>query len=286
MGPPPISTQPGPPAEFVRVFTDDRAMLHALLWRPANAETVAIYIPGFGGSFCCPNDLNTVAEMLMGRGFAFCAMNVRTVSPPGIMFARFEDCAEDIAAIVRFVQSRGLKHVVLIGDSLGAPRAVHYLQTKGADSIKSLIILGGIPSPYLEAQQRWDDADKRRYEQFLNTARSKIAAGAGQELLTFDDWFPGTPLTLSANTFLNLFGPPGECAAHVIDNADAVTIPTLVLHGSQDSTSVPANAEAIHNALRRTPRKELVFVDCEHFFFMEPHARAYGAEIVKWMASL
>ena len=283
-GPPPISTRPGPPAEFVRFPTSDRMMLHALLWQPKKGgKTAAIYIPGFGGSFACPNDLNPVAEILTERGYAFFAMNVRTVVPPGIMYARFEDCVPDIDGAVQFLKARGFTHVVLIGDSLGTPRAMHYLKEKDEAAIEGLIVLGGIPSPYLEAQQRWDDDNKDRFDRFLDEARKAVKDGRERELLTFDDWFPGTALTLSAASFLNMFGPPGDSPADAVDSASAVEVPTLVLHGSNDTTSVPENARTIYTALTHAAKRDLVFVNCDHFFFTEAQARTYGTEIANWL---
>jgi len=273
-----------PPAEFVRYFTEDKMMLHALLWSPPEGSTIAvIYVPGMGGGFACPNDLNPLARTMIQNGYAFMAINTRSVNPPGIMFAKFEDCLQDLGAAVTYVRSRGFTQVVLIGDSLGGPRVSYYwTETKDPD-IKAIIYLGAIKSPYLEAQLRWNEKERAHYDAFLEDARSRVAEGRGQDIMSYP-WFKEMPpVMFSAQTFVNLFGSPDDSNASTLKYAPEITLPVLVMHGRQDSRSLPKNSEDIFEALTSVQRKDFVLVDSDHFFVAPPQSQAIGVAMVQWL---
>ncbi len=276
--------EPLPLAEFVRYFTEDKIPLHALLWSPpAGSKTVAIYVPGMGGGFACPNDLNPVARTLIKSGYAFMAINTRSVNPPGIMFAKFEDCIPDLAAAVGYAKSRGFTDVVLIGDSLGGPRVSYYWAETREASVRAIVFLGAIKSPYLEAQMRWNDEERAQYEQFLQKARDYVAQGRGREILTYP-WFKEMPpVMFSAQTFVNLFGTPDDSKANTITYAPEITLPALVMHGKRDSRSLPKNSEDIFEALTAASRKDFVLVDSDHFFVAPPQAKAVGEAMATWL---
>ena len=279
-----LMSEPGPLAEFIRFGTEDHMMLHALLWTPPQeSKTAVIYVPGFGGGFACPNDLNPLAKTMISAGYAFMAINMRTVAPPGILFASFEDCVPDIDGAVQFVKTRGFTDVVVIGDSLGGPRTVYYWSKKKDSAIKALIFLGAIQSPYLEARLRWTEEECAQYDEFLQKARDCAAQGKGREILTYPAWFPGVPLTLSAQSFVNMFGAPDDCNVNFVKYGPEVTVPVLVIHGKRDATALPENSQAIFESLSAAPRRDFQLVDCDHFFVMAPDALKYGEALVKWL---
>lgn len=279
-GPP----QPQPLTEFVRYMSEDHMPLHALLWSPPEgSKTVAMYVPGMGGGFVCPNDLNPVAESMIQNGYAFMAINTRSVMPPGIMFAIFEDCVADIGAAVQYVKARGFTDVVLIGDSLGGPRTAYYWTETKDPAVKAIVFLGAIKSPYLEAQLRWNQEEQAAYDAFLDNARRLVAEGKGRELLSYP-WFKEMPpVMFSAQTFVNLFGTSDDSNANTLQYAPEITVPVLVMHGERDSRSLPKNSEDIYDALSATPKKDFLLVDSDHFFVSPPEAMAIGGAMVKWM---
>ena len=282
-GPP----QAQPLAEFVRYMSEDRMPLHALLWSPPEgSKTVAIYVPGMGGGFVCPNDYNPVAAAMIQSGYAFMAINTRSVMPPGIMFAMFEDCVPDLAAAVEYVKSRGFTDIVLIGDSLGGPRTAYYWVERKDPSVKAIVFLGAIKSPYLEAQLRWNEEEQAAYDAFLENARQAVAEGRGRELRSYP-WFKEMPpVMFSAQTFVNLFGSPEDSKANTMKYAPEITVPVLVMHGKRDSRSLPKNSEDIYDALTAASRKDFVLVDSDHFFVSPPEAMAVGGAMVKWLKEI
>lgn len=280
--------------EFLRYKTEDQEILQALLWFPQkDTKTGVIYVPSATGGFAGQHDITPVASAITGKGFAFMATNVRTVGiPNGWTFARFEDCVQDVEAAVRYAKSRQFEDLVLVGHSLGGPRAMYYWVQTREPSIRALVFMGSIVSPYGEAQLRWPESKRAEYDAFLQKVRDLVREGRGQEVLTHQDHFrePGATvppsLTLSAQTFLNLFGTPAECNASTVKFGAQVTLPTLVVHSSHDEIAVPKNAEEIYASLTGAPRRDLIWVEGSHMLTAAEDARKYGEAIADWLTKV
>jgi len=274
--------------EFVRYETADGEVLQALLWLPRErTRTAVIYVPSATGGFAGRHDLVPVSRAITGKGFAFMAANVRTVGDPsGWTFARFEDCVEDVKAAVRYAKSRRFETLALVGHSLGGPRAIYYWVQTREPSVRALVFMGSIVSPYGEAQLRWPEEKRREYSVFLRKIRKLVQQGRGGEVLTFKDYFlPPVPpsLTLSAASFLNMFGTSEESNANTVKFGARVTIPTLVVHSTDDRIAVPKNAEEIYSSLTAAPRRDLVWVGGDHMLADGGDAGRYGEVIADWL---
>ena len=277
--------QAAPLAEFVSYTTEDKVLLNALLWLPpSGTKTVVIYVPGMTGGFSGVHEINPAAEGLTDKGYAFLAVNVRTAGLHGMLFARFEDYVKDIDAAIRFAKSRGLTEVVLFGISLGGPRIAYYWAQTRDPAVRALVFMGSIKSPYLEAQLRWNESERARYDAFLQGARDRVAQGKGNEVLTYTDWFPKVTVTLSAQTFVNIFGTLAESNASTVKFGPQITIPALIIHGSKDEIAIPPNAQAIYDSLTASPRREIVWVEgAGHYLIKGAVAKSYAEALVAWL---
>jgi alpha-beta hydrolase superfamily lysophospholipase len=274
--------------EFLRYKTEDQEALQALLWFPKeDTKTLVIYVPSATGGFAGQHDISPVAGAITNKGFAFMATNVRTVGVPnGWTFARFEDCVKDVGAAVQCAKSRRFENLVLVGHSLGGPRAMYYWVQTREPSVRALVFMGSIVSPYGEARFRWPQSKAAEYDAFLQKVRDLVRQGRGEEVLTFRDYFlaPVPPsLTLSAQSFINMFGTPAECNASTVKFGAQVTLPTLVVHSTQDEIAVPKNAEEIYASLTATPRRDLIWVEGSHMLADAGDARKYGEVIADWL---
>lgn len=276
-----------PLAEFVRFFTEDKMMLHGLLWQPAGkSRVVALYVPGMTGNFASPQEMNGFVTPLLEAGYAVLAVNLRIVSPPGLVHSRFEDCVPDLAAAVQFLQSRDFTSIVLIGDSLGSARCTYFWHQQKPESVQALVLLAAVPSPYEEARQRWNETERQRFDGHLKRVRELLAAGKPQETVFYPEFQPGRGIALSAATWLNTFGPPPECNASTVKFLPEVTIPVLVLHGEKDEISVPESARAVFDAASAAPRRDLLWADAGHFFFTPEEAMRYSRPLADWLRSV
>ncbi|MCL4791906.1 MAG: alpha/beta hydrolase [Gammaproteobacteria bacterium] len=280
-------TNAAPLAELVRIFTPDRNLLHGLLWEPAGqARALVLYVPGLTGTFCSPQDMGSFAKPVVGAGYALLAINLRVAGPPGLPYSRFEDCVPDLDAALKFATARGHERIVLLGDSLGGPRSCYFWQERRPAQVCALVLMASIPSPYEEAQQRWNEAERMRFDTHLGKMRGMISAGKGQELEFYPDFQPRRGIALSAATWVNTFGTPAECNASTLKYLPQVTVPVLVLHGSRDTISLPENARTMYEAATLAPRRDLAWADADHFFFAPPEAIAYATRLREWLDSV
>ena len=282
-----IVKQSAPLAEFVRFLTDDKMMLHGLLWEPTQAATtLALYVPGLTGTFASPQEMNGFVGPMLTAGLAVLAINLRIAAPPGLALSRFEDCAADIGAAVRYAASRGYRGVVLVGDSLGGCRCAYYWHLTRPTVVSALVLLASIPSPYQEARERWNPQEAERFDHHLAHARQAIAVGKGQEMLSYPEFQPGREIVLSAGTWVNTFGSPEECNASTVKFLPEVDVPVLILHGRQDQIAVPRNAEEMRATCVAAPRTDLIWVDGGHFFTTPDEAALYATPLAVWLTDV
>jgi pimeloyl-ACP methyl ester carboxylesterase len=164
----------------------------------------------------------------------------------------------------------------------------YWVQTR-EKSIRALVFMGSIVSSYEEAQFRWTEAKRVEYDAFLQKVRDLVRQGRGEEVLTFKDYFrPPVPpsLTLSARTFISIFGAPSECNAGTAKYGAQVTIPTLVVHSVDDEIAVPKNAEEIYASLTAAPLRDIFWVEGSHMLTDEEDSRKYGEVIADWLLNV
>lgn len=279
-----VSAPAAPLAELVAFRTADRVLLHALHYAPAKPSVRAvIHVPGGPGAFASPQDMAPLAAALVADGIHFFSINLRTAGANGMLYAKFEDARQDIAAAVELARRHGITEVVLLGHSLGSARVLHYLAESDDRSVRAVVLTGAITSPYLEAQMRWNEAERARYDAFLREQRRRVADGRGRELAAYP-WTPERELELSAATWVNVFGRPDESNASTVKYAGDIALPVLIVHGTADEGALPANAREIHAALRSSPKKELEWIEGANHLFIG-HAPEYASIIAPWVTA-
>lgn len=262
-----LPARAAPLAELVSMRTDDRVLLHGLHYRPEQqSHSVVIQVPGGPGAFYSMQDMSPLAEALNRNGYHFISMNLRTAGANGMLYAKFEDCLLDIAAAVKHAKDKGLTNIILLVPSLSAPRAFYYLAKSKEPAIKGLVLVGAIMSPYLEAQLRWSEGERAKYDEFLSRQRAAVKAGNGREIAAYP-WAGGRSWEFSAATWISVFGNPEESNASAMKYAKEITIPVLLIHGTKDDGSLPENSRRLQASLENAPSKELVMIDgADHMF--------------------
>jgi alpha-beta hydrolase superfamily lysophospholipase len=275
-----------PKAEFLTYQTEDRVQLEALLFTPdAPTRDALILIPGMTGGFIATaHDFLPLAQRANDAGMAMLLPNMRTAGLHGMLFVRFADYVADIAAAVAALKARGCERLFLFGTSLGGPRSILYWTRTREPAIRALGFLCSIKSPYLEAQIRFDAAERGRLDAFLQRCRDLLRAGRGKEVLSYANWFPGRDITMAAASFIDVFGTLEESDASTIKFGAQVTIPAAVIHGSKDDLALPPNANAIYDSLTAAPKRELIWVEGgNHFLAPGKFANAYADAVVGWL---
>jgi esterase/lipase len=257
-----------------------------LLFAPrAASKSIVIMIPGMTGGFSGgAHDYMPLAERLGEKGYAFMVPNMRTAGLHGMLFARFDDYTKDVAAAIAAAKSRGMTDVALFGTSLGGPRAIHYWTRTKDPAVKAMGFLASIKSPYLEAQLRFDERKKVDFDGFLIKCRDLIKEGRGRDVLTYQNWFPGRHVTLSAMSFVDIFGTLEESNASTVKFGSQLTLPAAVIHGTKDEIALPPNATAIYDSLTAAPKRDIVWVEgASHYLTPGAIAANYAKAVVDWV---
>ena len=284
-----------PLAEFINYKAADGANLNALLYLPEKpGSSVVILIPGGTGGFIDGfHDYTPLAEQLTEKGYAFLLANMRTAGTHGWFYDRFESAEQDVGAAVEMAKARGLNQIILVGVSLGGPRAVYFWDRTREPAIKAIVFLASITSPYLEGRVRLDATQRAAFDAVLVKARTLISQGKGYELVCFiyfgnvgECSAPGSGLTLSAESFINYLGSPEESNAVSIKYPPQLTLPAAVIHSANDELSHPPVAREIYDSLTVAARRDLIWIEEEgvsHYLTPGKSATVYARAVVNWI---
>ncbi|MBF8270316.1 MAG: Hydrolase 4 protein [Gammaproteobacteria bacterium] len=284
-----------PLAEFINYKAEDGANLNALLYLPQEpGGSVVILIPGGTGGFIDGfHDYTPLAEQLTAKGYAFLLANMRTAGTHGWYYDRFETAEQDVGAAVAMAKSRGLNRIILVGVSLGGPRAVYYWSQTREPSVQAIVFLASITSPYLEGRIRLDDKQRAAFDTVLEKARNLVNQGKGYESICFiyfgdvgECSAPGAGVTLSAASFISYFGTAAETNAVSIKFTGQVTLPVAVIHSKNDELARPPVAREIYNSLTATSRRDLIWIEeagVSHYLSPGKSATVYAQAVVNWV---
>ena len=172
--------------------------------------------------------------------------------------------ADDVRAAVRFALDRGAVRVVLFGWSMGGAIA---LQIADDPEFRGVITGLVLESPVLD----WVSTIK------ANCVRAGFPAWAGQLAIPW----------LSVRLLSRLTGLRSSVELSSFDwiaRAEELTLPTLVLHGRNDS-SAPHEASSRLRALR-PDRVELELFDADHTMSWNSDPERWRSTVSAWLASL
>ena len=202
----------------------------------------------------------------------------RRVWAPG-----FESYLEDLDLFLRHVHSRA-RRVFLAGHSLGGLIAVRYAETRSpTPALRGLITSGAAlratiapPAPVvwlLKQLNRLSSAIR------LPGLVKPAQLSRDPEVVRGYETDPLVPRHLT--TGLGLAGL--EAGRLALAEADRIDVPTLVLHGGQDTLVDPAGSEDLHSRLRVDDRQLRIYPGLFHEIFNEPEREEVLGDVVRWV---
>jgi pimeloyl-ACP methyl ester carboxylesterase len=190
----------------------------------------------------------------------------------------YDTLADDLHHLL---ESLDLRNVTLLGFSMGGGEAVRYLSKYGNDRVAQLILVGAA-APYLVKTD--DNPDGVDPDVFEDDMIAQIKKDRAAFMATFGKQFFGVTLLnkpvsdelMQWFSNLAMAGSPRaftECVktfgyTDLRDDVRSITVPTLIIHGSDDKT-VPfeASAEKLHQMI---PGSRLIAYDgAPHGLFYE-----------------
>ncbi|TFB88243.1 alpha/beta fold hydrolase [Cryobacterium algoricola] len=171
---------------------------------------------------------------------------------------------DDVREAMRFARENGSRSVILLGWSMGAAIA---LQLAAEPEFRGVVNGLVLESPVLD----WFSTIK------ANCARSGLPAWTGALAVPWLDCRPLTRMTgLASSIGLRRFD--------WIARADELTVPTLILHGTQD-TSAPFELSTRLRALR-PDLVDLEAFEADHTMTWNSDSHRWRAVVTTWLASI
>jgi pimeloyl-ACP methyl ester carboxylesterase len=271
------------------------ATLSGLLYSPKRpSKTGIILVPqGQGGFIDGLHDYNALAQDLTDAGYYFLLSNMRTAS--GWTYERFESALPDVGAAVAMLKSRGVENVVLVGTSLGGPRIAYYAYKSKDPSLRALVFMSSITSPYLEGRVRLSKEKLAAFDAFLEKARKLVRDGKGNDIVCFNyfqatgDGFcepGGRGSSMSAASFLSMFGSPKDSDVNITNYASQIKLPVAVVHSEHDEVSMKPVGQGIYDAFSQSPKRDIVWLtepSISHYLTPGLPANRYAEEVTKWL---
>ena len=237
--------------DLQKITTRDGLILHGgVVWPKQKGRTAIILVHGLMGRFYTWFDrvapLIAIAER---QKIAVAAFNTRgnhvvsTYDTYGVKkktkrevrggaCERFEECVQDIRAMVDFFAQNGYSSIILAGHSTGANKVAYYLHKTNDRRVKKLVLLSPISDPAV-ARREYGGTLKAH----LQSALRAVQRGDGDKLLMSTSSDP----LLTPKRFLSLYteggsedvfpyyNPKGNW--HTMKN---IRVPLLVVIGDHD----------------------------------------------------
>lgn len=213
-----------------------------------------------------------------------------TYARTGSAFERFEECVSDIKAWVDLGWNLSKGPVVLMGHSLGASKAVHYLAVSRDERISGL----ALASPADVTGGFSERVGAQRFQKFLKLAQKLVAEGQADQLMPDDCVIGLLGHRLSAATYLNRFDGTGAADAfnffarkadRPFQDLAQIQVPILVLYAQTGELVADANPEGAVQLLKvhavKAPSTHAFTVSGDHWYTGH-EAEAMG-KLVDWI---
>jgi pimeloyl-ACP methyl ester carboxylesterase len=147
----------------------------------------------------------------------------------GAGYEVFEECIDDIAGVINFLEEKGIEEVILLGHSTGANKVSYYAATQKDNRIKGVVLGSPLSDRY------GPGFDKEKLNDDIQMMKELINSGKGDGLVLGKTFFPLTP-----KRFLSLVTPGPEDQMGYGEHppslpyVSSITVPMFVLLGSKD----------------------------------------------------
>jgi alpha-beta hydrolase superfamily lysophospholipase len=193
----------------------------------------------------------------------------------------FESYLEDLDVFLPHVQSH-TERVFLVGHSLGGLIAVRYAETRRV-SLRGLIVSGAALRPAITPPRpvTWLLRQLNR----LSSA-TPVPGLVKADQLSRDPAvvraYEGDPL-IAGHLTTGLGLASLEAGRRALAQAHRIEVPTLILHGGDDSVVDPRGSEELLARLGATDRELKVYPGLYHEIFNEPERETVLTDVLRWV---
>jgi esterase/lipase len=234
------------------------------------ADIGVVLLHGKGGT--PSGNIQSLAIGLLNRGYLVSTPTMPW-SQKRIYDATFEESMLEIDREVDSLRAKGVKTIVVAGQSLGANAALGFAATR--TSVHGIVSISAGHSPE-------SPAFINRFSQEVERARKLIASGNGKDKQTFPDINVGktSEVKATAENYLSWFDPQGAAVMPKSVLSFKESIPLLFITGNSDRLA--PSKEYIFDKAPPHPKSKFVIVSADHF--SAPSASI--EEVSTWLESL
>ena len=265
----------------VYAYTEDYYWLSGMLLEAPNSKTVYLHTHGTAMNFYDEVFIEVLSEKFLENGISMLSVNNRGAyvydpyQQTGLAVEKFEDCVKDIDAWIELALAKGYENIILSGHSLGAEKAVYYMDKgKYADKIKKLVLLAPANSSgyhIFDSTGEPSKKNKRHLNLLLKEALQLINENKGDQFLPQDAYGGISPK--SAESFVDFLGPDSELAKALpfhtgkLELFSQIKVPILAVIGDQaEFTGIPEKNALSLMEKENHLAKTVQIKNCDHDF--------------------
>ena len=247
------------------------ALLSALVIHPVLAASSEVGVVLMHGKWGSPQGMVPLARDLESRGYIVSNAEM-SWSGRRLYDVDYPTALNEIEQQVRQLRAKGLKRVVVAGQSMGSNAAVAYASS-GFD-LDGLVILS--PGHFPEGGMG------KRLRPSLERAKRMVVENRGAEAESFDDINQGKQRTIkmTASTYVSYFDPDGLGAITKNIKKLSKVVPVLLVIGTSDPFY--PESKAMFDSTPPHPLNRYVVLESDHFNL----PKVVSTELLKWLDSL
>ncbi|MBI2183901.1 MAG: alpha/beta fold hydrolase [Thaumarchaeota archaeon] len=282
-----LPTPEGVDLRAINYRASDGLLLDGFLAYPSGkrptSETGVVFVHGTRGNALV--GAGFLGQNLARYGYTTLSINMRS---SGISYevSVFEDVSKDLAGVVKYLSSLGVRKIVLLGHSLGSTDVVYYATTENDPLVKALILSGAPADIKGRAVDDFKTVDpkapRKEYNSFVAKAKLLVKQGKGETLLIAPTSGGHGQMPISAESFLSYRGPDSKCSG--LAWIATVKVPLFFLiHGRPDRGVTPQDSEALIREAKAASRVDKhVIKDADHFY--TGHEEEASKAVADWLS--
>ncbi len=226
--------------QIVKTKTIDNVLLEGSFL--SGSETAIAHTHGTASFYNNEAFEPPIREYCKQNNYSFLTFNNRGANIQGATKELFSDSPKDIQAWIDWLQTKGIKNIILSGHSLGTEKVANFI--KSATNIKAILLFA--PSDTIGNQERYE---KKINHSFFKEAQYLQSIGKGNRVLSDPKAHAGV-LPMTANAYLDFYTPgkPLETALPFrlrSNRLEQFTVPCYALVPDNDHYNITSTKDYI-----------------------------------------
>jgi len=195
---------------------------------------------------------------------------------------RMSGVAADLDSLRGIAQAHPDTPVFVLGHSLGGLITLDYLVTRGQDGLAGAVLSGAAVDPAVGS------AVERAMAPVLSALVPNLPiVDLGADNISRDPEvvaaYRADPLVYNGKVRARTGAEVLKAISRVSAGLPTLTLPVLVLHGSEDKLAAPSGGRLVHDTIGSTDKTLTIYDGLYHEIFNEPEKDDVIADVITWL---